>query len=407
MQSEDIRTATIIGGCYKEVCDLYDDKPHLKGSGIRALEVFLELGWNGNLSFYSCIGKNRHIVESLYHRQNVKLMLTDFMDVTFNYDHPFRMTSVYPRPDVLFANKKRIKAENDNVLVFGMIDADSKVKAQKAVFDPQTTVMMPSFRGNGSEAEELIIVLNASEARALAGCTEVREQRNVIFEKEQCQALVIKQGAKGAMLFRSKDDEGIGIPVYMTPKVNSIGSGDVFTATFAYQWFNGASLLEAAMNASKAVACFVASHSVTGLKETLANFNYPSLEYRHEGQVYLAGPFFSYSQRWLIGQFYRALLGEGIKVFSPLHDVGIGDAAEVTEPDIVGLEASDVVLAVVDGLDSGTLFEIGYAVSKGKKVVAYVQNESKKSLQMLEGTHCDIETDFTTAIYKASWYAAQ
>lgn len=407
MQSKDIRTATIIGGCYKEVCDLYDDKPHLKGSGIRALEVFLEIGWNGLLSFYSCIGKNRRIVESLYHRENVKLMLTDSMDVTFNYDHPFRMTSVYPRPDVIFVNKKRIEAGDDNVLVFGMIDADFKVKAKKAVFDPQTTVMMSSFRGNGSEAEELVMVLNASEARALAGCTEVTGQRDAIFEKEQCQALVIKQGAKGAMLYRSKDDEGIRIPVYMTPKVNSIGSGDVFTATFAYMWFNGASLEEAAMTASKAVACFVVPHHVTGLKDALANFNYPALEYRREGQVYLAGPFFSYSQRWLIGQFYRALLGEGIKVFSPLHDVGIGDAAEVTEPDIAGLEASDVVLAVVDGLDSGTLFEIGYSVSKGKKVVAYVQNESKKSLQMLEGTHCDIETDFTTAIYKASWYAAQ
>ena len=193
----------------------------------------------------------------------------------------------------------------------------------------------------------------------------------------------------------------------MTPKVNSIGSGDVFTATFAYMWFNCASLEEAALTASKTVACFVAPHQVTGLKDALANFNYPALEYLRERQVYLAGPFFSYSQRWVIGQFYRALLGEGIKVFSPLHDVGIGNAAEVTEPDIAGLEASDVILAVVDGLDSGTLFEIGYAVSKGKKVVAYVQNESKKSLQMLEGTHCDIETDFTTAIYKTSWYAAQ
>ena len=129
--------------------------------------------------------------------------------------------------------------------------------------------------------------------------------------------------------------------------------------------------------------------------------------YKHDGQVYLAGPFFSYSQRWLIGQIYRALLEEGIKVFSPLHDVGIGNAEEVTEPDIQGLNASNVVFAVVDGLDSGTLFEIGYAVSKGKKVVAYVQNETKKSLQMLEGTHCDIEKDFTTAIYKALWYAIQ
>lgn len=407
MQGEDICTATIIGGSYKEVCDLYDYKPHLKGSGIRALEVFLELGWNGNMTFHSCIGKNKAIVESIYHRENVKLQLTNSHDVTFNYDHPFRMTSVYPRPDVLYVNKKIIEAEDENVLVFGMIDADFKVKAKKAVFDPQTTVMKPSYRGNGSESEELVMVLNASEARALSERINLIEQRDVIFEKENIQALIIKQGVKGAMLFRSKEDEGVKIPVYITPKVNSIGSGDVFTATFAYSWFNGCTLEDSAMTASKAVACFVVPHTVEGLKDALANFHYSALEYRHKGQIYLAGPFFSYSQKWLIGQFYRALLGEGIKVFSPLHDVGIGDAQEVTEPDLDGLNASDVVLAVVDGLDSGTLFEIGYAVSKGKKVVAYVQNESKKSLQMLEGTHCDIETDFTTAIYKASWYAAQ
>lgn len=407
MQGEDIRTATIIGGSYKEVCDLYDDKPHLKGSGLRALEVFMELGWDGNLTYHSCIGKNKPILESIYHRENIKLMLQDSQDVTFCYDHPFRMTSVYPRPDVLFYNKKRIEAEDENMLVFGMIDADFKVKAKKAVFDPQTTVMMPSYRGNGSEAEELVMVLNASEAKALSEREDLMEQRTVIFEKENCQALVIKQGVKGAMLFRNKDDDGVQVPVFMTPKVNSIGSGDVFTATFAYKWFNGCALEEAAMTASKAVACFVAPHTVKGLKDALAIFNYPALEYKREGQVYLAGPFFSYSQKWLIGQFYRALLGEGVKVFSPLHDVGIGEAQEVTEPDIEGLNDSNVVLAVVDGLDSGTLFEIGYAVSKGKKVVAYVQNESKKSLLMLEGTHCDIETDFTTAIYKASWYAAQ
>ncbi len=407
MQSGDTCNATLIGGCYKEVCDLYDDKPQLKGSGLRALDVFMEFGWKGHLNFYSCIGKNLNLVKGLYYRDNVDLVLKDSYDIIFNYDHPFRMTSVYPRADVIFANKKLIEAEDENVLVFGMIDADFKINAKKAVFDPQTSVMVPSFRGGGSRAEELVLVLNSSEAKALSGDVDLIKQRNTIFSKEKCQSLIIKQGVKGAVLFRTNHDNGIRIPVYMTPKVNSIGSGDVFTATFAYMWFNGCKLEDAAIIASKAVACFVVPHTIEGLKNALDEFNYPALSYRHSGQIYLAGPFFSYSQKWLIGQLYRALLGEGVNVFSPLHDVGIGAAEEVTEPDLNGLNASDVVLAVVDGLDSGTLFEIGYAVSKGKKVVAYVQNESESSLQMLKGTLCDIETDFTTAVYKASWYAAQ
>lgn len=406
MQGENTCSATIIGGSYKETCDLYGTC-ELQGSGIRALELFMELEWDGNLSFHSCAGKQKAYIKSVYHRKNVNLCLTDAEDVSFSYDHPFRMTNIYPRADKLYKEKKRIEAKDENVLVYGMVEADFCVKGRKVVYDPQTTVMIPSFKAGGSEADELVLVLNGSEAQALSGEQPLEAQRNAIFEREQCQALIIKQGTKGAVLFRGKDDAGYWIPVYMTSKVNSIGSGDVFTAMFAYQWFNGKPMEQAAEWASKAVACYVEPHKMIGLKDRLALFHYKPLEYRKDGQIYLAGPFFSFSQRWLINQFYQALLGESVKVFSPLHDVGIGDADEVTEADIAGLEKSDVVLAVVDGLDSGTLFEVGYAKAHGKKVVAYVQNEPRKALQMLEGTGCDIEQDFTTAIYKACWYAAQ
>jgi len=65
------------------------------------------------------------------------------------------------------------------------------------------------------------------------------------------------------------------------------------------------------------------------------------------------------------------------------------------------------MLAVLDGLDSGTLFEVGYAISKGKKVIGFVQSESKVSLTMLIGTNCIIENDLTTAIYKTYWNATK
>jgi len=60
-------------------------------------------------------------------------------------------------------------------------------------------------------------------------------------------------------------------------------------------------------------------------------------------------------------------------------------------------------LAVVNGLDAGTLFEIGYAKSLGKKVVAFAQNVNSSDLTMLIGTDCEITSDFSTAVYKASW----
>ena len=67
----------------------------------------------------------------------------------------------------------------------------------------------------------------------------------------------------------------------------------------------------------------------------------------------------------------------------------------------------NIQIVLQDGLDSGTLFEVGYAVSLGKKVVAYVENETEGALKMLAGTGCDIEKDFTTAMYKTCWYAAE
>jgi len=365
------------------------------------------MGCEGKICFHSCCGKNTKLIEAMYRRKNVSFAIEHSSDVAFHYEHPFRMSGFFPRADYLYSQKKTIDVEDENVLVFGMVDADFKVRGGKVVYDPQTTVMIPSFRETGSQADALVLVLNSSEAKAMSGKVDIKEQRDVIFEQEQCYAVVIKQGARGAVLFRGKDDEGITVPVYMTPKVNSIGSGDIFTSTFAYMWFSGYPLEEAAQTASKAVACFVAKHQIAGIRNALEKFKYPAFQYKEKGQIYLAGPFFTFTQRWLINEFYSALSNEDVILFSPLHHVGIGNADEVTEPDLEGLRDSKVMLAVVDGLDSGTLFEVGYAVAMGKKVVAYVQKESQESLQMLEGTHCDIETDFTTAVYKACWYATQ
>ena len=97
----------------------------------------------------------------------------------------------------------------------------------------------------------------------------------------------------------------------------------------------------------------------------------------------------------------------GAKVFSPLHDVGHGSASEVAPADIEVLNSSSAVLALIDGLDSGTLFEIGYARAKDIPVVAFVQNECDSDLKMLEGTHCTIINDLVSAIYNTIWAAIE
>ena len=44
------------------------------------------------------------------------------------------------------------------------------------------------------------------------------------------------------------------------------------------------------------------------------------------GKVYLAGPFFSMGQRWLVDEARRCLGELGMDVFSPFHDIGPGAA---------------------------------------------------------------------------------
>ena len=97
----------------------------------------------------------------------------------------------------------------------------------------------------------------------------------------------------------------------------------------------------------------------------------------------------------------------GLYVFSPLHDVGYGDPREVAIKDIKGLEESSLIFAVLDGLDAGTLYEVGYAASKKIPIIAFVQNETRDSLFMLNSGECEFNDDLTTAIYKTYWKLAE
>jgi nucleoside 2-deoxyribosyltransferase len=112
-------------------------------------------------------------------------------------------------------------------------------------------------------------------------------------------------------------------------------------------------------------------------------------------------------QRWIIEEAKAALESQGLEVFSPLHDVGHGQPEVVVPEDLKALETVDVVFGVVDGLDPGTLFELGYARSRGIPVVAFVEQEEGESLKLLAGSDCRIERDFTTAIYRTNWLARQ
>lgn len=394
----------IIGGTYKEVTSCPASEV-VYGSGVRSVETILQLDKDISINFYTCCSSFAKKIRLRYASfKNLNFHVTQSEDVTFYYLHPFNLSCISPRPDYFIHDRTLFDIEGEDVLVFGMLEADFHIKAKRVVYDPQTSVRPVLFSNTGSEAESLGYIINVHEAKAITGYDEMDEQARFLFEREKCKFVVIKSGAKGAYVYDQNVDSKYIIPVYETPKVSCIGSGDVFSATFAYFWFKGCSVKDAAQFASQAVACYAASGSTEKLLNKLEHFSFPELIPQRKGQIYLAGPFFSLSQRWLINEFYNALRQENVSVFSPLHDVGLG-GDETAEADLDGLNSSDVMLAIADGLDAGTMFEVGYAVKKGIQVVVFNSYEHSNDLQMLSGTGCDIVNDFATAVYKSIWYA--
>ena len=121
------------------------------------------------------------------------------------------------------------------------------------------------------------------------------------------------------------------------------------------------------------------------------------------GRAYLAGPFSNLAERWLVEEARVHLRSMGLEVFSPIHDVGRGAAEKVTPADLAGLARCDRVLALVDGGDTGTLFEVGYARARNVKVVALAETLTEEQQKMLLGTGCTVTSDFATGIYKTAW----
>jgi nucleoside 2-deoxyribosyltransferase len=399
----------IVGGTYSEICfePIWEN---IFGSGFRAASLVLENDSSKKVNYHTCadLELKSHLRLFEHQYENLSIAITDIeKSPEFHYDHPLKTPTISPRPDLFNESKNLIEAEGNNILVYGLLESTFRIKGKKVVYDPQSPVNPKTFSSTSSTAEQLVMVINLSEAYKITNSKNLDTIVDFFFKRENCLALVVKMGAQGALLFENVSSEPKRIPVYESDTVWPIGSGDVFSAYFAMNWFEGVDLYTSALQASKATSLYCNSKDLSIAKK-LSSFSFPELivNNKPEGQVYIAGPFFTFSQRWIINEVWRTLKSIGLNVFSPYHDVGLGKAADVVDKDIDGLDKSEIVFAIVDGLDSGTIFEIGYAICQKKHVIAFVQNEDEESLKMIEGTGCLIEDDFTTAIYKTFWTLA-
>ena len=398
----------IVGGIYSER-SIFPENDVIFGSGGRAAAALGLI--NPDITLTSFVGRNRQRdiefhVKDIWHVKLDSYPVPEI--VSFTYYHGLSYPIIKPTR-LPVDDAPEIRVSDNVILQFGMLEGSAVVNGEKVIYDPQNPERPERFDENGSTAQELAYILNRTEAYKLTGHEDPVQAAKTLFDQPDVVVVIIKSGADGAIVHTAATTGHI--EAYVTDNVWPIGSGDVFAAVFAHFWGTKNTLpVEAARYASRGAALYCGRKQIPLCPENLtsADFIFKRLTPSRKpsnATIYLAGPFFTMSQLWLIEEARAALRNAGFNVFSPYHDVGIGDADKVIPADIQGIERADVMFALCDGLDAGTLFEIGYAVKKGLPVVAFSEQTSDEAMKMLYGTKCKVFHDFTSAIYHAQWEA--
>lgn len=392
---------SVIGGTYREIN--YDGMTiEIFGSGLRCCKYLLENGTKVKFQTSGDISVERYLKQysKVYPDFTFKCNPTEDL-ITFKYSFALDEPQVFP--NMLNISKTEIGEINDqNIICYGMLESNFKLTGKCIVYDPQTSIKPVPFSDFGN-AEQLIYIVNMDEAKSISGSDDITKIKKYFFYIEKAYAFIIKNGPFGATLFYKNRE--IKIPSYITSEVNKIGSGDIFTASFGFYWMiKKYSLEDCAYFASKSTALYCDNNNYSSINiESTFNFKeFDNINLRDK-QVYLASPIFSLSDLILIDKIREAFLGFGIKVFSPFHDIGLGDKSSIAKLDLDGINKSDIIFFVFDNLDPGTLIESGYVMALDKKIIAYHRTCKDEDLLMLSPSKISFYNNLTTAIYHTIW----
>lgn len=431
---------TVVGGTYKEIC-LSPSWHATFGSGLRAAVAISNICDSTRLITYMTTEEQQRLEPFIEQHQIAVFPKTRKSRIEWQYDYsggsPRLLTDGPPKEllDGLYCPPRRSDSgttELDNVLLYGTVESDQPhmIEGRRLVYDPQSGLRSRALQSDRRRVSETAIVLNLTEAKAVAlDLGNKRAQKSsprmlarYILNKHPADVVVVKNGTLGAHVVAISGEEEL-VPAYIVSKYFGIGTGDVFSAVFAALWGEQrVNPVDAARQSSVAVAHYCSTDGILPLPPDIAGLEkiYPTinmarikesgaLSMRHVKPVYLAGPFFTISEQWLIQTVRDGLLANNVRVWSPLHDAGripndadYEDTAEYVKKDIAAIDRCNVLLAVMEHPDPGTLFEIGYAQAKGKQVVVYLANPKASDLTMMTGTNCHVEQDLSTAIYLAT-----
>ena len=249
----------IAGGCYREICE----RPKWSaffGSGVRAAAALAGVTPHVELYTY-CHPERTTGLDDIRDRGVIVHALPSANEIAFAYLHPLSCPGVAPNISNI-ASEEPIICRGDVVLRFGILEGDAVVHGDRVIYDPQTVDKVAPFNKNHSSAKSLAIVLNASELRASVPHETIANAAKSIMLRDNADVAIVKCGAKGAAVLE-KGKSLTWVPAFRTPQVFKIGSGDIFSATFAHYWgVEERPAIDAAMLASQSTSAYCSSREL-------------------------------------------------------------------------------------------------------------------------------------------------
>ncbi|MES0197019.1 PfkB family carbohydrate kinase [Mesorhizobium sp. M0011] len=392
-------TIDIVGGIYREKCAFpYWDQ--LLGSAGRAAMGLV--GLVTKIRLHSALSKGEDLAaEASFGAAGIELNITRrSAPVEFDYLHCLAVPRISPERVL----EKLVFPEmtGEVVIKFGMMECDPRITAHYGIYDPQSAFDPLSFSKSGSKAEHLAIVANRGEILSMAKKNSVDDAVRFIISSENAEVVVVKEGIDGATVYSGGESKHV--PAFKTRNVFSIGSGDVFVTAFSYAWaIGGLSAFDAATFASRSTADYVETRNLAITAPGAGDTHTRETVTRAGGKVYLAGPFRETGQRMLIDDARSQLRALGMRVFSPIHEIGPGVAELVVRQDLAAIRECDAVFAILNGSSPGTVFEVGYARALDKPVYCVAQNMRDVDLKLPKGAGAHLHEDYVSALFQIAW----
>jgi hypothetical protein len=383
----------IAGGCYHEVCE-HPRWRALFGSGGRAAFALSALAPDLELKTYYPADRlaDLYPIEASGVRVHAS---SSASPIAFAYFHALSDPVISPTPSQI-APHPPIRIEGDVVLRFGFLEGSAVVNADRAIYDPQSAGSFDTFASNGSRASELALVLNERELCNSGNSAGVEDAARRIISQGEASVLIAKGGIKGARLFDARNPT-VFIPAYRSSRVFKIGTGDVFSAAFAFYW--GQERLdarEAAELASRSVAhyCGNSCLPLPAANGLLESSPVGSLAFR---PICIAGSPATLGGRWVLEEARWRLQQLGLEAVAPALDSGGSQT--------VSVDGFGCLLVLTDHLDDTAAQLVASAGAVALPVVAFGQFRDALSPSVVSSSN--VTDDFTTALYWAGWAAAQ